>query len=474
MNRMRHFKQTPSRQRGYATALGIILMTTMALSIFSLYDVGQVSTHKIRGQNAADASAYSVAVIVSRDLNFMATTNRAMVANQVAIGQMVGLSSYGHMIEQTAFNINVIGQIANLIPGVGTAVARITDALRRGARALKQAFDRAARIVIPINDGFIQVLSVAQQTFHGAMLVASKEVYDDVARRNDPDIESSFIVGAFTIAKFIDAHNDTLERNRAPRPYNNSAQNRLHLKRFNEFADVTIASRDRFLRSRDASFIGVIRELGGNEYSRRIVNNRYVWEWTAMDTMRVRIPPCPPFIGCVLSSPLGWGAGHALYQGRNYNYRRNTRKWGGAWRNSSAASIARWDDRGNNFSGTKSIRPFYDLEEDGLRERGPAMVAVLKKPLEPVRVWKEVAKTTANYDLQPRYDVAENGGIAKDQILSVSKAEPYFSRPHDLWARGDRNIEFGNLYNPFWQPRLIETSTSDKAAVMVAAAGFSL
>ena len=468
MNKVRYFKRSPAKQGGYATALGAILMTTMALSIFSLYDVGQVSTHKMRGQNAADASAYSVAVIVSRDLNFMATTNRAMVANQVAIGQMVGLSSYGHMIEQTAFNINILGQIANLIPGVGTAVARITDALRRGAKALKQAFDKAAKIVIPINDNIIGVLSTAQHTFHGAMLIASKEVYDDVARRNDPDIDSSLVIGTMTLANFINAHNATLERSRAPRPYRNTKTNRLHLKRFTEFSDVVIGSRDRFLRTRDASFLGVIRELGGNEYSRRVVNNRYIWEWTAMDTMRVRVPPCL-FGGCLLKVPMGWGAGHALNRGNSYNYRRNSRKWGGAWRNGTAARIARRDDRRNNLATTKSIRPFYDLQEDGFRERGPAMVAVLKKPLAPVRVWKEVAKTSNNYDLQPRFDVAKNGGIAKDQILSVSKAEPYFARPHDLWPRRDRNIEFGNMYNPFWQPRLVETSSREKAAVIAAA-----
>jgi hypothetical protein len=43
-------------------------------------------------QNAADGVAYSVAIPEARDLNFMAYTNRAMVANEVAIGQAVGLA----------------------------------------------------------------------------------------------------------------------------------------------------------------------------------------------------------------------------------------------------------------------------------------------------------------------------------------------------------------------------------------------
>ena len=102
------------------------------------------------------------------------------------------------------------------------------------------------------------------------------------------------------------------------------------------------------------------------------------------------------------------------------------------------------------------------------------MVSILKKPVKPVRTWKEASKDIPNYNLQQRYDVAKDGGIAKDQMLSISKAEPYFSRPRDLWRRKDNNLEYGNLYNPFWQPRLVETSSAERVAVMAAAAGINL
>ncbi len=461
------------QQGGYATVLGVILMTTMALTIFSLYDVGQVTTHKMRGQNASDAAAYSVATFVSRDLNFIATTNRAMVANQIAIGQMVGLSSYGHMIERTASNIDIIGDIAQFIPYVGPVIKRITALLEKAAEAMESAFDKAAKAVIPMNEIILGLLSTSQTLFHNGMLVSSQQVFNKVAKDNDPDIESSVVVGAYTVANFISEHNKTLERNTEPSVRGGGRKNRLHLKRYGEFEQVVKGSQDKFLNSRYTRYLaGTVRGLGGNDFRRRAIRNKYVWEWTAMDTMRVRVGPC--WFGCLLKAPLGWGAGHALNQGSYYNYRRDTRRWGGAWRNSSAAWWARRTDSRNNLARTRSIRPFYDLEEDGLRETGPAMVSILKKPVKPVRTWKEASKDIPNYNLQQRYDVAKDGGIAKDQMLSISKAEPYFSRPRDLWRRKDNNLEYGNLYNPFWQPRLVETSSAERVAVMAAAAGINL
>ena len=37
-------------------------------------------------------------------------------------------------------------------------------------------------------------------------------------------------------------------------------------------------------------------------------------------------------------------------------------------------------------------------------------------------------------------------------------------RPTDLdgWRRDDRRVEYGNLYNPFWQARLVDLSDHEK------------
>lgn len=469
-----------SKQAGFSTVLGVLLAAAMMLSIFSLYDVGQVTTHKMRAQNAADAAAYSVATITARDMNFIATTNRAMVANQVAIGQMVGLSSYSHMIEQTASNMDTITDYLQWIPFAGPVLNAITKALEAAADAMVEVFDAAAKFIIPISDKLIGVSSVLQDTFHLAMTGAAYEVYNDVIDKNDGDIESSVVLGGYSVVKYIDEYSDTLERNKVPKPNNTRPSNKRYLKRFDQFTSVIGGSTDKFIRSRrNNSLFGTIRSRGASEFKRAKVNNKYVWDWTAMDTTYFRLKISLGFIDLVnVKIPLGWGAGHALNTSRsgdNYYYpRRGNRNYAGAWESRWAGMFAYYADGSNNLSGTKNLRPFYDLKDDGLVDTGPGMVALLKKPAKATRVWKEASKNINGYDVKPKFDVAEQGGIAKDQMVTLAKAEPYFSRAPDLWKRNDNHVEFGNMYNPFWQARLTKASTVDHAAALLFASGFKL
>ena len=59
-----------------------------------MVNAGKMLTEKIRVTNAADAAAYSAAVVEARALNYDAYLNRAMVANEMVIAQMVSLASW--------------------------------------------------------------------------------------------------------------------------------------------------------------------------------------------------------------------------------------------------------------------------------------------------------------------------------------------------------------------------------------------
>lgn len=470
-----------SRQQGYAYVLSIFLLAAAVLSIHSLYDVGQVTSHKMKVQNAADATAYSVASITARDMNFIATTNRIMVANQVAIGQMVGLSSYGHMVEQTAFNFDIVANFLTWIPIAGSVIKTITQVLAKAAKIMKQAFDGAAKAVIPVSDTIITVTSGLQQTFHFGMTGAAVEVYSKVIKDNDQDVKSSVVLGGYSLVKYIDEYRDTIERNQLPKPRDRSKKNKRYLNRFNEFHKVVNQSTDRFTRNRSNDWLaGLIHGRGGSEFKRAVVQNQYVWDWTAMDTQRflIEIPAWPVDI-TIIDTALGWGAAHALNQNRNgdfYNYirDRSRKRYAGVWRNGWGAWAAAADDGDNNLAKTTNLKPFYDLKSNGLVESGPGMVVLIGKPIAAARVWKEAVKNKSNYGIQKKFDVAEYGGAAKDQLITLAKAEPYFSRAPDLWARADRKIEFGNMYNPFWQVRLTKSEKSEHIAAFFAATGLKL
>ncbi|WP_374351284.1 TadE/TadG family type IV pilus assembly protein [Chitinimonas sp.] len=81
-------------QRGQALVFSLLTAVVVILVLFATYNVGQQALAKMRLQNAADNTAYSVAIVQARDYNFSAYTNRAMVANQVSVAQVVGLTSW--------------------------------------------------------------------------------------------------------------------------------------------------------------------------------------------------------------------------------------------------------------------------------------------------------------------------------------------------------------------------------------------
>ncbi|MBL1141268.1 MAG: hypothetical protein HND53_04470 [Proteobacteria bacterium] len=85
---------SPKQQTGQSIIFVVLFLGVVVLSLVFLYKAGKVTSEKMQVQNAADAAAYSVSITEARDLNFMSYTNRAMVANEVAIGQMVGMASW--------------------------------------------------------------------------------------------------------------------------------------------------------------------------------------------------------------------------------------------------------------------------------------------------------------------------------------------------------------------------------------------
>jgi len=83
-----------TRQAGQATAFTLVFGAVAALIALLLFNSGMLANAKTRLQNAADAGAYSAALLQARDHNFAAYTNRSVVSNQVAVVQLVSLKPY--------------------------------------------------------------------------------------------------------------------------------------------------------------------------------------------------------------------------------------------------------------------------------------------------------------------------------------------------------------------------------------------
>lgn len=97
------------KQSGQALPLGIAFLMSTVLLALVLFNTGQSASERARLMNTADAAAYSGLIWQARALNFQAYTNRAMVANQVSIGQLVSLTSWTQYAYHVARNIDEIG-----------------------------------------------------------------------------------------------------------------------------------------------------------------------------------------------------------------------------------------------------------------------------------------------------------------------------------------------------------------------------
>ncbi|OUR88229.1 hypothetical protein A9Q81_24480 [Gammaproteobacteria bacterium 42_54_T18] len=89
------------KQKGQVLIAGMALFIVAASVFFLIFNSNRAVNEKMQLVNAADAAAYSGALTAARQLNFMAYTNRTMIANEVAIGHMVSFQTEVNMAHDT-------------------------------------------------------------------------------------------------------------------------------------------------------------------------------------------------------------------------------------------------------------------------------------------------------------------------------------------------------------------------------------
>ncbi len=364
------------RQRGQSLVFATILLMVVGVILLLLFNTAQLTRSKMELQNTADATAYSVATIAARDYNFTAYMNRAMVANQVAVSQMVGLASWFRFTGQVIDNITVL---CEPIPGLDV----VCDAIDEAYNGFEDVFvDSVLPTVIKVLGYWMTALSDLEETFHYGNVEAivqnlaysGSTVQTGVLTLNDPDAH---------LVKWPDSGGDIpAELYRLAILLKDASEWWKFTSRYDSakpemsrFADATRASNDGFAQSRswqlfqgpvfDTNWIldhlphwmqDIINDIplpvkieaqiylnifrrGGTELKQ--VNKQY--SWSAADTMRgygavdVKVElicgvefchwhgipyPCGwkycninPFHNASITIPLGWGAAYATAPG---------------------------------------------------------------------------------------------------------------------------------------------------------------
>lgn len=171
-----------SRQLGQIAPVALFGVLIASATLMLMYNTGQKVTEKSQVANAADAAAYSGAVWTARHLNFMAYTNRAMIANHAAVGHAVSYVSWIRYIDDS---IGYVDHITQFIPYVGQYV----DMVEEIAGQVRDVAERTAAIMIPAIDGWNDNFRAAQIEAQASLALNNlNELMQQTARSWDPAI----------------------------------------------------------------------------------------------------------------------------------------------------------------------------------------------------------------------------------------------------------------------------------------------
>ena len=482
-----HFKQ-----HGQALPFALVFIVVGAAALYLAFNAAQLSHAKSKEQDTADAAAYSVGVLQARDLNFSAYTNRAMIANQVAVAQMVSIKSYVDELSGTYANTHwfdefiessaTISQPWSLPKESGTTVLDVA----------KSALDMATGIAAAAIDGLDRILSVEQAAYHDSIFLQIPVVAEEIAQANE---SNSHVTKTYFATRGAPALLSTLNFSKRNTPAGTTAEDR--------FADVVTDKNtlDQFVQQRGANLrdpfvastidwwpgFSFIAAVNNHEGGTQLRQDKRGWEGLdATDVNGAWI--CyfeigavgGPIVDAAGSGGAATGPGSAYSDSQGYG---GFSDFGGALSNALtriAASRQYSDGPGSSLSSTNAgLQPYLEL---ATLKRPASGADFNRAPAITVEVQRASSSVSTTDQLQigsGQLQVADN--TANNQMRAVSSASAYFIRPVDTsmsaagslinlthWQRSDNKWEYPSLFNPYWQSSLVDTNLAAIVAADVA------
>ncbi len=260
-----------ARPQGQASVFVLVTAAVLVIAALMVYNVGRLNLTRVHLQNAADSAAYSGAVEMARAYNFASYSNRAMVANQVAIAQMVGLASWSRyycLIYSTGkcgkFSPNGTGDVIRValdLVGGGKPGTLVLKVYTTGSSAIFTKLNTATGLAVTAMDLVVKTLSSASRGYYTAALfdlglsaVNNGGLVRTVLQQNDSKAQISTATlgtgGAAAQAATLSSLNQVkgfIKTYKPLNPSNGDPNNRFH--------NIVMASRDTFSRSRSSAEI---------------------------------------------------------------------------------------------------------------------------------------------------------------------------------------------------------------------------
>lgn len=491
--------QFPDRrdQRGQAV-LWFLATIAACCCVFALvYNVGQTTNEKEKTVNAADAAALSGALVEARTLNFEAYTNRAMVANEVTVAQLVSLDSWIRYDNELIQYIALYTEPVPYLDDVTQAIADVSQDASDGV-------DEVVSIAIPGLEYENSALWLAREAANYAGLVAPNVVAAQIASANTTTFGTQTyeaqLMPTFALLPNVVDFNVNSWKNFTD---GYTGDSRANAK------GVILNSRDPFSTKRsEGKFIDILNDgleaagllataglgyIGFEKTSGTTTLTDYN-HWAAQDSLDMTassVKFCFIFIPCGYNTnvinpgpPIGYGRADADSNDKAsddlcYN-KPSTTNCTLAVQNSNNID---WDGPQPNANGIPSLR---DLAQ-GLTKSDPcstnngsdspslSFVAAVQKSGDATATTQRLGLNTVDVSGpqgSPKMaDSLQNG----DRLTSISAACTFFLRPDldkkDLTqanlARADGVHEYASLYNPYWQARLTNPNSQFKETLYV-------
>ena len=459
-------------QRGQVLPLGLVLVVMGMVGALMVYNTGVVATDKMRLANSADAAAYSGALWQARALNYQAYANRAMVANQVAIGQAVSLQSW--MISAAVVTEN-IEKVTAAIPVLNS----ITATTSRVVTLAEAGVSKGADLMLRLSNAATQVLSLSQDAMLVATVANTAEIISVVARESDNRFTttSKYGIGSTFANSF-----QWFDFNEQYTSKDDEAMR--------ERQDIIMASRDEFTRSRSWSLFDgwfptpallVLHDLKRQGQTQLVsvkTAQGLEWEWMAKDTLSYHVKVEKVFWDDdYFELPLGWAS--AFANSKNTNLPINSQQCissGQIPGFSSNRKCSRFTKNNHdaelladiNFvslglrhplksmKGYGGVRKFWGLSEKA-RTAEDARLKVRVEVSLPLQQVNE-SDTLLNAE-ELKAPVVVAGGI----LSSLSSADVYYRHPQHHFMDKSQHVK-ANAYNPYWQVQLVPVSEAERIA----------
>jgi hypothetical protein len=396
------------RERGQVAPIALFGVLIGSAVLVVMYNAGHKVTDKSLVTNAADAAAYSGGVWTARHLNFLAYTNRAMIANHVGVGHFVSYVSWVRYIDAT---IDFIADFAQFIPYAGEYVEIVQEIVAE----VRDFTEESAEYVIPTLDTWNASYRAAQMEAQASLALnnltelmrRTGAAYDPDIRINDRDeftsmpellrgaLETRVLAQMYEVPTFVQRYTADEDDGTIEELIGSSARVNADTTRW-------IAG-DRGWRY--DTFTRQFRKQGSTGHSQ----SEDSADWEATDRLQMR-----------RRQLFGWSRWSTVGPGAD-------------------ASASEFDD---DYEGVPS---YYNVAgEPAAAGLQISAVATQRQAMTGERDFRDVGRTGVSAD--PRSVIA---------ALATARVE--FRRPAEGFAALNRSaIEYSNLFNPFWEAHLVE------------------